>query len=573
MMLNLRFWLATAVVVTLISQWAAVSAQAATVRTTPLQNHPLYITPVPQDIRMGADTARLEFLETPLTNALPNAAELDAAAYAKKSKDDAASPAVATPTLGDIRLDTGAKYHRDGFVHFQLKRLYKMEGQPVDIKSLNDELRQINRINKFAVKGTLKEDTDGKAVLELTLYEQQPTEVNVTYDNQGRPRNGILRTGLEFKQDNILGIGDQVKARTVQAKGTEFYELSYNMPINRWGGRVDAWGTYQQNYTRFDPNDNLFPNAVTNTDENTGWGVTVRQPIDKQGLFEVQAGYADRHVVESTFKNTNSFHKTNKNDYQITWAGVEFNKNYLNKEKTAYTGSTKLNTTIFAEDLLAQDAELYRVMVNGQQTFNLPHDQTIRLRATIQETPLSLFPLQMQPVTGALNVRGYNEGALFTDSLYFSSLEYYFPIPGLKRMSPSLHEKLRGVAFVDAAYARLDEERTLPVAGTARDTFLMSAGVGLRVKFNQHVQGFVDAAWGLNEANNFVGISSLSPDIGPGARVHFGIRANVLDRGLKPTEQLQRDGWYDSAKPKFKPDATVPPSQYTTPLLFNPPLS
>jgi hemolysin activation/secretion protein len=589
--MNMRLWLAFACLFSLTHQWFYLLPQAsAAIRTTMLQNNPVYINPVPQDIRMNADKAGFEFLEVPLTNELPAEASMP---LENKGATDGnlgtVKPALegdvegeapkevrlannSNLILSEIRLDAEPKYHRDGFVNFQLHRLYKMQGKNIDVRAINNELRQINRTNKFALKGVLKE-LEGKPVLVLTLFEQQPAELNVTYDNQGRPRNGILRTGVEYKQDNIVGIGDQFKARTVQAKGTEFYELSYNAPINRWGGRIDGWGTYQQNYTRFDQNDPAFGPSPTNVDENTGWGVTIRQPIDKQGLFDVSAGYAKRHISESTFKNANTTTKTNKNDFNVVWGSVGFNKQYVNKEKNGYWGATHLSTTVFAEDLLAQDLELYRILVDGQQSFNLPHDQTIRLRSTVQQAPLAFFPLQMQPVTGALNVRGYNEGALLTDNLLFSSLEYYFPIPGLKHFNTGLHDKVRGVAFIDAAYANLDNERTLATKTAQRDTFLASAGVGLRIKFNQHVQGFVDAAWGLNEADNFIGISSMSPTIGPSSRVHFGVRTSVFDRGLKPTEQLNRDSWIHSARPKFQRDGIVPDSQYVFPGLFNPPIN
>jgi hypothetical protein len=88
------------------------------------------------------------------------------------------------------------------------------------------------------------------------------------------------------------------------------------------------------------------------------------------------------------------------------------------------------------------------------------------------------------------------------------------------------------------------------------------------MKFTPHVQGFVDAAFGLNRPDNFVGFSSNSSTINPGSRVHFGIRTTLLDRSVKSTKELKDQGFVETKRPKLDTSKLTPVTGYNPPNLY-----
>src|SRR5262249_49805919 len=108
---------------------------------------------------------------------------------------------------------------------------------------------------------------------------------------------------------------------------------------------------------------------------------------------------------------------------------------------------------------------------------------------------------------------------------YFLSLEDRFPIPFLSKASPWLSDRLRGAVFFDVGQAWTSIHSSRFNAGNSNkfsNTFLMGTGFGLRYRLTRLLTGFIDVGFGL------VDRSALEVNAQPTARIHFGIRTDLL---------------------------------------------
>ena len=104
------------------------------------------------------------------------------------------------------------------------------------------------------------------------------------------------------------------------------------------------------------------------------------------------------------------------------------------------------------------------------------------------------------------------------DRGYEFSVEHRWPIPGLSHINSWVANRIQGATFVDCG-------QTWTAPGNVihnEHNSLASAGLGVRARLTQYMQGFVDFGFGLENRN------SIEPYGQPTARIHFGVRSDLL---------------------------------------------
>ncbi len=407
--------------------------------------------------------------------------------------------------VGNISI-AGNKFYRTGVV---ARYLDQGTGDALSIPQLEKNLRRINRQGDFRVRATLSPNTiAGKTDVRLDVEERQPLQVALTFDNQGRPTIGTMRWGAELINRNVSGIGDRFSARWIGAAGTQTVLGSYFVPVNRFGTEIGT--TF--GFTRV----NVDLPKVRDTNSIIGqafnYGLIVSQPLDREHVFVADAALNFRRV--SSWLNDNR--DQTQDDVRSLQFGLNFDK-FDRWGRTFARAQTSVGTTWFGGNRQFWKAES---VVN--RVVRLPKSNYLILRSYAQYSPTPLPPVEQFQLGGAYSVRGYNEGLMIGDRGYQFSVEHRWPVPGLRRANPWLADHIQGATFFDYGRVWNDGKNTRTNPNQRGYTSLASAGLGVRARLTQYMQGYVDFGFGLLDR------SDIEINAQPTARIHFGVRSDLL---------------------------------------------
>jgi hemolysin activation/secretion protein len=410
--------------------------------------------------------------------------------------------------VGDISV-AGNKFYRAWAI---ARYLDEGTGDPLNIPQLEKNLRRMNRVGDYRIRATLSADNKEPGVTDIRLdvEERQPWQVGLTYDNQGRPGIGTNRWGTELTNRNVTGIGDRLYTRWIGATGTQIGMASYAVPLNRYGTELSTSFSYSHVNV-----DLPIPLQPLITGDAYNYGVALSQPLDREHVWSVDAGM--------NFRRVNSFfnrQRTDVTDVRSLAFGVNFDK----FDRWGRTFA-RLQTTVGPQWGKQDTAQFWKAETMFNRLVRLPKKNLLILRGYSQFTPDALPPMEQFQLGGASSVRGYTEGLLIGDRGYQFSAEHRWPVPGLHHLSPWLADRIQGATFVDFGQTWLDRGNVAFIDGVSNRknrTLLLGAGIGVRARLTQYMQGFVDCGFGLVDRGN------IEPNAQPTARVAFGIRSDLL---------------------------------------------
>jgi hemolysin activation/secretion protein len=401
--------------------------------------------------------------------------------------------------IGDMEIQ-GNKYFKAKVIE---KRIAAKPGEPLNIPELEKELLRINRLEPFKVKATLSPgERTGETKIHLDIKEQQPFQITLSGDNMGRPYIGTYRGGVEFADRNVTGHGDRFNARWVGAAGTQLASASYTYPLGSRG--TELTGLFGFNHVDVDLDLKDQPPIIGN---GYNYGLLLSQPLDRDRTWVADFGLNARRV--STFFDGD---KTSTTDIRAFQLGLNYNR------YDRYGRSFGRIATSLAPEWLGANTSFIKLESYLNRTISLPKNNMLLLSAYSQWTPDDLPPAEQFQLGGMNSVRGYTQGLLLGDRGYNVSAEWRWPIPMVARINPWVGQRVRGSFFVDYGQSWLDGKDSQSLLG---------AGIGLRAHLTDYVQGYVDFAFGLLKRDN------IEPHGQPTARVHFGVRSELLPNEYK----------------------------------------
>lgn len=432
--------------------------------------------------------------------------------------------------IGQVQI-AGNKFYKTGIV---ARYLDQGTGDALNIPQLEKNLRRINRQGDFRVRATLSPNSvAGKTDVRLDVEERQPLQVGLTFDNQGRPTIGTMRWGAELINRNVSGIGDRFNARWIGAAGTQTVLGSYFVPLNRFGTELGT--TF--GFTRVDVDLPKVRDTNSIIGQAFNYGIILSQPLDREHMFVADAALNFRRV--SSWLNGDRDGNT-QDDIRSLQFGLNFDK-FDRYGRTFARAQTSVGTTWFGGNRQFWKAES---LVN--RVVRLPHSNYLILRSYAQYSPTGLPPVEQFQLGGAYSVRGYNEGLMIGDRGYQFSVEHRWPVPGLHRVNPWLGDHIQGATFFDYGRTWIDSGNKRFNPNQRGVTSLASAGLGVRARLTQYMQGFVDFGFGLMDRND-IEINSQ-----PTARIHFGVRSDLLTDEYK---SWGKDVTNVNVKPRHKDEA------------------
>lgn len=408
--------------------------------------------------------------------------------------------------IGKVEI-AGNKFYRTGIV---ARYLDQGTDDALNIPRLEKNLRRINRRGDFRVRATLSpNEVAGKTDIRLDVEERQPLQVALTFDNQGRPTIGTLRWGAELINRNVSGIGDRFTARWIGAAGTQSALGSYFVPLNRYGtelGTTFGFTHVDVDLPKVRDNNSIIGQAFS-------YGIILSQPLDREHMFVADTGLNFRRVT-SWFNGDRD--SSRQDDVRSMHVGLNFDK-FDRYGRTFARAQTSFGTTWFGGN-----RQFWKMESLVNRVVRLPKNNYLIVRSYAQYSPTALPPVEQFQLGGAYSVRGYNEGLMIGDRGYQFSIEHRWPVPGLGKINPWMGDHIQGATFFDYGRTWIDSGNNRFNPAQKGVTSLASAGLGVRARLSQHMQGFVDFGFGL------VNRSDLEINAQPTARIHFGVRSDLL---------------------------------------------
>ncbi len=140
---------------------------------------------------------------------------------------------VSEAPVGEVRI-AGAKHHSTEAVLRQLPAL--AAGQPVNLKDLQTQLVQANRIPDRTVQPSFRPSkSEGAIDVELKVKDSLPLHASLELNNDNSPNTHRLRLTGSARYTNLWGAGHTVSASYIVApearSESEVFSGSYNAPI------------------------------------------------------------------------------------------------------------------------------------------------------------------------------------------------------------------------------------------------------------------------------------------------------------------------------------------------------
>jgi len=181
--------------------------------------------------------------------------------------------------LGTIKLDGNVSTVDDYIV----ERIGLKPGELVDLPALEKDLLVFNRTNEVQLQARLAPG-EAYATTDLQLRVTEPPKhiLRTFVDNGGSRSTGVGRGGVTYFNKSVLGYRDEFSLSTTQSGGQKSYSVSYGIPFNRIGGRVNL--AYYEDYTEI--RHGAF-RSLDITGESTSTVLSVRQPIHLGKLSQV----------------------------------------------------------------------------------------------------------------------------------------------------------------------------------------------------------------------------------------------------------------------------------------------
>jgi hemolysin activation/secretion protein len=385
-------------------------------------------------------------------------------------------------TDGSVRIDlveaklgqvgeSGIRYSRPGYLAGMLG---SGAGETIDAAALSDRIARFNRAGFMQVEANLRPGA-GFGLTDLMLDVREPAryQTRVFFNNEGSQSIGREQLGVDAAINGPAGVGDRLALYVTRSRGATLGSASYALPVNGWGGHVNASYNVGTTDVVAGPYRALGISGISRSVQLGGV-----QPVWQRGAW-----YLD---LAASFGRTHSDNRVNDaplSDTTIrnTTAGATFGG--ATDERSISVNGT---VTYAKAGAPAGPERSFNVrQLHASWVENIGPGEFVLLRLATQDTGAALLaPSLLFQLGGSASVRGYEVGVLSGDRGYLANVELH----------RAVGTGLAGFVFFDAGQVR--------TAGLPRQ-MARSTGAGL------------DADWGRSiRANITLGrtLETITPD-------------------------------------------------------------
>jgi hemolysin activation/secretion protein len=371
--------------------------------------------------------------------------------------------------VGRIRLEGNETTDAD----YVTNRLRLKPSMLVDLVRLESDLIRFNRSNDAQLRAELRPgERFGETDIALTLSEPKRDDARLFLDNSGSPPTGELRVGAAWLHRSLTGRRDDLYASVVEADGHHGRYLTYGLPVNTWGTRLNFGWFNDRTKIKHGP-----IAALRISGEASALQASLRHPIaalraaQLDGLLTLRK----RHTVN--FIDTTLL---NAADLYSATAGLELQ---VPDDRGYWVWSADRVSGRNAP--LGADRRSYRVWrgsVRRSMALDPAFGWTFVGGLAWQYTEDELLPPAEQHIIGGeASVRGFTNGLLSGDRGMTVNLEFHRPVP----LPETSAWKAAGYLFFDYGETRPFR----PPGNTRSSDVITSVGGGMNFSRGKNASG------------------------------------------------------------------------------------
>jgi hemolysin activation/secretion protein len=394
----------------------------------------------------------------------------------------------------DIKVSTDGNFNEN----YLKSRLQLAAGSPLNQDRLLEGL-QLLQLNPLIneVKAELSEGiSPGTSVLEVTIKETNPWDLEIISDNGKSPGVGTFQRGAEISNSNFLGRGDRLTLAYNNSDGSNNIATSYALPINSRNGTIQLSYENQSSEIIEPPFDPLDIEADSEI-----YQLTFRQPIVLKPNAEFALGLtASRRESQTSILGENFPLSRGANSRGETkLSTLSFFQDWVTRgNNRIFAARSDFNFGVDAFDATVNnsgpDSRFFSWQGQAQFVQRLDNNNTLLLmRGNMQLTPDELVGLEQFGLGGLQSVRGYRQDARLTDNGVLGTVELRLPISWVSNNN----RRISLVPFVDGGVGWNNGNNDAPTPNA-----LASVGLGLQASFGKDLTMRFDYAMPLVEIDS-----------------------------------------------------------------------
>ena len=309
---------------------------------------------------------------------------------------------------------TGRQHTAEGYIADRVEP--PKPGEVLDVPKLSRDVTWFNRTNDVQLRALLQPGTTfGLTDVQLAVTEAPADILQVFYDNQGVQSTGRYEGGVYYRHSGALGFDDRFTFYGTRADGNLNGNVSYNIPINTWGGRLGA--SYTQG--RIKIIQGSFQ-ALDITGQSRAAGVNFSQPLFVTDAWLLQANLADTYSISqsdlSQVRITDDRSNKQTIGVSVTNSGADY----------SLTLSPAVNFVQYHSEVtdIGRPLTIYSGTWNALWRF--PANFSIAALGSAQYTTATLLPGdQLFQIGGPTTVRGFPTNTAAGDSGFYANFELH----------------------------------------------------------------------------------------------------------------------------------------------------
>lgn len=297
-----------------------------------------------------------------------------------------------------------------------LHRVGEPTGDVLDIPKLNRDVTWFNRTNDTQIKALLQPGSSfGLTDLNFATTEAARNTLELFCDNQGIQSTGAGECGTFYKLHSLFGVDDRLTFYGVKSSGNINGSLSYNIPINDWGGRLGA--SYTQGNIKivegpFVPLDETGTTKIGSVNLSQPFAATEKWLV----LGNLAATEGRTQSDLASVANVNDFYNKETGGLQVSYLTPDFSA----------TVSMAGNAVHEHDIILAENRDFATFTSSWNARLQLPKNFYVSDMGSMQYASAHLLPGdQLFVIGGPTTVRGYATNIVEGDGGYYNNLELH----------------------------------------------------------------------------------------------------------------------------------------------------
>lgn len=292
-------------------------------------------------------------------------------------------------------------------------------GAVVDVPAIERDVARFNVSSNAQIRAALKPGGNfGLTDITLSVFEPPTDSLQAFVDNQGGNATGIWEAGLNYQHYDILGIDDKIFVNLLGSEGNHNINLAYNLPFNRWGGRLGVSAGYGQIHVVGGDYKSL---NITGTSESEAFNISQPLYVDPSWALLLN-GSVGRSVSKSQQSGISI------SDNETIKETVGFTANYVGSALT-FSASPSVSANQAYLHIGGSRYQFTSANLSLAGTLQMPLGFVGKVNGSGQwASRTQLTGDQQYQIGGPLSVRGYDTGSASGYAGYNFSVELHHAV-------------------------------------------------------------------------------------------------------------------------------------------------